>query len=64
MFGSEEEIEKILNSSVEQIHSSIPVREGTKVTYPGERTLATRRENMELGVPVDEAVWEDVCKLA
>ena len=64
MFGSEEEIEGILDSSVDQIHSSIPVREGGSVTYPGERTVATRKENMELGVPVDETVWEAVCSLA
>ena len=27
------------------------------VRYPGEETLRVRRENMELGVPVDEGIW-------
>lgn len=30
----------------------------TGVRYPGERTLETRRRNMQEGVPVDPAVWQ------
>jgi 3-dehydro-L-gulonate 2-dehydrogenase len=33
------------------------------VRYPGERTLAIRKENMEKGIPVEEGVWEQVCGL-
>lgn len=28
------------------------------VRYPGERTLAIRRENLEKGIPVDQEIWE------
>jgi 3-dehydro-L-gulonate 2-dehydrogenase len=28
--------------------------------YPGERTLETRRQNLEEGIPVDPSVWEQV----
>lgn len=62
-FGSEEEIEAILDGSVNQIHNSMPVKEGGKITYPGERSLQTRKENSELGVIVDEGVWKEVCSL-
>jgi 3-dehydro-L-gulonate 2-dehydrogenase len=31
--------------------------------YPGERLERTRRENLRLGVPVDEAVWKEVLAL-
>lgn len=31
--------------------------------YPGERTLATRRENQEKGIPVVESIWEKVTHL-
>ena len=31
-----------------------------QVRYPGERTLAVRAENMEQGIPVDSAIWEQV----
>jgi LDH2 family malate/lactate/ureidoglycolate dehydrogenase len=35
-----------------------------KVRYPGERLPATRAENMEKGIPVDEDIWEETRKLA
>lgn len=47
---------------VESVKSSIPAGED-KVRYPGERTLAVRAENMEKGIPVDPAVWEQVLAL-
>ncbi|HEV2765713.1 MAG TPA: 3-dehydro-L-gulonate 2-dehydrogenase [Pyrinomonadaceae bacterium] len=33
---------------------------GEPVRYPGERTLATRRENLERGVPVEPSLWQKV----
>jgi 3-dehydro-L-gulonate 2-dehydrogenase len=63
VFGSEEEIQAILDSSVNQIHNSTPEKEGGRITYPGERSLETRKENSELGVLVDEGVWKEVCSL-
>jgi 3-dehydro-L-gulonate 2-dehydrogenase len=63
VFTSEEEMEAILESSVSHIHNSIPEKEGGRVTYPGERSVDTRKENSELGIPVDERVWKEVCSL-
>ena len=37
---------------------------GTDVRYPGERTLATRRQNLDEGVPVDDSVWEKILSIA
>ena len=34
--------------------------EGAKVRYPGEKTLQTRQENMENGIPVDIALWNEI----
>jgi LDH2 family malate/lactate/ureidoglycolate dehydrogenase len=31
--------------------------------YPGERTLETRRQSMEQGIPVDPSIFELVCRL-
>lgn len=36
---------------------------GEEVRYPGERTLALRRENTEKGVPVEPSIWEQVRSL-
>lgn len=34
--------------------------DGERVRYPGERTLLTRRENTERGVPVEPEIWRRV----
>jgi 3-dehydro-L-gulonate 2-dehydrogenase len=33
---------------------------GESVRYPGEHVLAARKENLALGVPVDEAIWKTI----
>lgn len=63
VFSSEAEVEKILEIEAQRVHASTPVKENDMVTYPGERTLRTRKENLELGIPVDESVWKDVCTM-
>ena len=59
-FGSREEAERIADGIVESIHQCAPAEGVAVVRYPGEKTLATRRENRRLGVPVEEAVWEAI----
>ena len=44
---------------VEDIKNSVPAGEGG-ISYPGERTLATRRRNLERGIPVLDEVWERI----
>jgi len=50
----------IIDSLIEDIHSSEPIREGGKVFYPGEIELATRRDNLENGIPVIDEKWEEI----
>ena len=52
----------IIDSLIADIHSSEPIREGGKVFYPGEIELATRRDNLENGIPVIEEKWEELRK--
>ncbi|MEM1483308.1 3-dehydro-L-gulonate 2-dehydrogenase [Oscillospiraceae bacterium PP1C4] len=63
LFGSEAEIEAILESSIDQLHNAAPEKKGGRVTFPGERTVETRNQSNELGVLADETVWNDVCNL-
>lgn len=35
----------------------------TPTYYPGEKTLATRKKNLEEGIPVDDEIWKQVLKL-
>jgi 3-dehydro-L-gulonate 2-dehydrogenase len=51
----------VLDAVIEHLHGS--ARDGETITYPGERTLATRRRNLELGVPVDRGIWDAVLAL-
>jgi LDH2 family malate/lactate/ureidoglycolate dehydrogenase len=37
-----------------------PGSKGERIRYPGEKTLSLRRENMELGIPVDPAVLAEI----
>ena len=63
-FNTQEMIEEALNSTINQLRSSVPVTENGEVLYPGERSLAAREENRELGIPVDDRVWNKVKVLA
>ena len=40
--------------------SSIPVKEGGEVYYPGELELLNIKQNKEEGIPVIEEKWEEV----
>ena len=64
LFGTKEEIQKMLNGRVHSINATEPEKAGERVTCPGERTMSTRAKSMMEGVQVDEAVWDEVCKLA
>jgi 3-dehydro-L-gulonate 2-dehydrogenase len=62
-FGDTPRIEQIADEVVASLHRARPAEEGTSVRYPGENTLRLRAENRELGLPIDEAVWEDILKM-
>jgi 3-dehydro-L-gulonate 2-dehydrogenase len=57
-------IDHALFATIEQLKKSPTVDESGEVLYPGERALRTRLENLLMGIPVDEQVWENVRKLA
>lgn len=59
-FNDTETTDRIVDELVADIKSSIPIEEGKGVRYPAERELATRKENMELGIPVIEEVWNSI----
>jgi 3-dehydro-L-gulonate 2-dehydrogenase len=62
-FTSEEEINRILESSISQLGSAVPTKEGGRVYYPGQRTAQTREESDRDGIIVDETVWNEICNL-
>lgn len=59
-FDSQETLSKIADDIVESLRDCKPVAPGQPIRFPGEHTLRTRAENLRLGVPVDEAVWNEI----
>ena len=41
-------------------YTQAPSAAGERTRYPGERTLETRKRNLEEGIPVEPSVWEQV----
>ncbi|MEZ4699672.1 MAG: 3-dehydro-L-gulonate 2-dehydrogenase [Rhodothermales bacterium] len=52
-------VARIADETVAHLHAS-PAVPGQSVHYPGERTLATRRDNLAHGIPVDAGVWAKI----
>jgi 3-dehydro-L-gulonate 2-dehydrogenase len=48
---------RLIDSILNSIHAATPIDPGKPVRYPGEQTLHLRQENLRLGVPVEEDVW-------
>lgn len=62
-FNTPEQTDAIADEILQDVKASQPVKEGAEVFYPGERSLRDTRENLELGVPVIEEIWESVLKM-
>ena len=53
--------ERLADQIIESLQA--PSKDSVHIRYPGEKTLQTRKENMERGIPVEEAVWDEVRSL-
>ena len=61
--NSKVETESYVEKILADIKSSIPVKEGGEVYYPGELSAKTRAENLEKGIPVVDEVWTKIQSL-
>lgn len=52
-----------LATLIADFHQATPVHGGKAVRYPGEKTLATRADNIKNGVPVLSRVWDEILSL-
>lgn len=53
----------VMEQIIEYTKTSQPVDAGGRVSYPGENTLRTRQQNLREGIPVNEAIWQQVREL-
>ena len=58
--GSAEELDRIADGIVASVHAARPSEEGKPARAPGEHTLYLRKQNRELGLPIEPAVWEQI----
>ncbi len=61
--GNHAAIAGMLEEIIQDYHASIPLNEGKKISFPGERVLATRTANVQNGIPVLRRVWEEIQEL-
>jgi 3-dehydro-L-gulonate 2-dehydrogenase len=59
-FGPAPRAAQIADEVVASVVNSQAAAGKARVRYPGEETLRIRRENTELGLPVEPAVWETI----
>lgn len=45
---------------VASLHAAAPVDPGRPARYPGEQTLRLREENLRLGIPVEDVIWQQI----
>ena len=62
-FEDKEVLMKHIDETLCDMKTSLPVSEGHPVYYPGENMMRVRKENMELGIPVDEGIWQKVLNM-
>ena len=53
----------IIQQIIDDYKQSVTATADSKITYPGERILQTRRMNTENGIPVFKKVWEEIIAL-
>jgi len=61
--GESARLEQVAEEVVSSLHRSRPTTEGVRVRYPGENTLRLREENRRLGLPIEDAVWAEICRM-
>ncbi len=60
---SAEAINKIADDIIESVVTAEPVNENANVSYPGERIIRTREENLKNGIVIADSIWEKIEKL-
>ena len=61
--GNHSVITKTVEGIIEDYHQSIAIDASKKITYPGQRVLLTRKNNLANGIPVVKKVWEQILEL-
>ncbi|HMH15582.1 MAG TPA: 3-dehydro-L-gulonate 2-dehydrogenase [Edaphobacter sp.] len=58
--ASAEELTRIADNIIDNLHHTIPADPAKPIRYPGEQTFQLREENLRLGIPVDPEIWKQL----
>lgn len=53
----------LIENIIADYKQSVPRDKSKAITYPGERVLKNREQNLEKGIPVIQKVWDEIQKL-
>jgi 3-dehydro-L-gulonate 2-dehydrogenase len=56
-------IQNTLEATITDLKESNLINENSPVRYPGEKVLQIRQENLGSGIPIDQRIWEEICRL-
>ncbi|MDB5198516.1 MAG: Malate/L-lactate dehydrogenase [Chitinophagaceae bacterium] len=56
-------IASMITNIINDYHHSSPQDEKSRIMYPGERVLETRKNNLANGIPVIKKIWEEIMQL-
>ncbi len=62
-FPDREQLLKEIQATLDDLKSTTALDDEKPVHYPGQFRERTRRENLEKGIPIDEAVWKEILSL-
>lgn len=54
---------ELIEEIIAYTKTSKPTEPGDEITYPGERTMKRRAENLRDGIPVNEEIWKEVKRM-
>lgn len=57
-------IPTLIQDILSDYKQSTPAHPTDTIGYPGERVMQTRAKNLEQGIPVDRALWQEILNLA
>lgn len=61
--GNYSAIASAIDNIMEDYRRSVPMNGASGITWPGERILQTRRNNLANGIPVIKKVWEEILSM-
>jgi 3-dehydro-L-gulonate 2-dehydrogenase len=56
-------IEKAIDGIIEDLKSSVPESESSRIRFPGESVIEIRNDNLTNGIPVKREIWEKITLL-